>query len=66
MTRSTSGLTRYDDAGGSVGLIALAWEGARLPWPWVALMVPATAMGLMLGVIVERVKVPMPVVVQTF
>ena len=30
-----------------VGLIALAWEDARLPWPWVALMVAATAMVLM-------------------
>ena len=30
-----------------VGLIAVAWEGARLPWPWLALMVAATAMVLM-------------------
>ena len=29
-----------------VGLTALAWDGARLPWPWVALMVAATAMVL--------------------
>ena len=30
-----------------VGLIALAWEGAHPPWPWVAVMVAATAMVLM-------------------
>ena len=30
-----------------IGLLALACEGARLPWPWVALMVAATAMALM-------------------
>ena len=30
-----------------VGLIALAWEGARLRWSWIALMVAATAMVLM-------------------
>jgi hypothetical protein len=29
-----------------VGLIALAWKGAPLPWPWVALMAVATAMVL--------------------
>jgi hypothetical protein len=29
-----------------VGLIAVSWEGAPPPWPWVALMAAATAMVL--------------------
>jgi hypothetical protein len=30
-----------------IGLLALACEGARLPWPSVAVIVAATAMALM-------------------